>query len=166
MEPPARFERAAFSLPRRRSDRWSTKQARAGEARFGRAPRGFKDLQAASYPIPHWSRLPDLNGSPSGYRPDVLPDELRRRGVPGAIRTRTADLLGIVTPAVWSTRTRSRHPVSNRASGLTRAGPQAVRGGEAGHPGFEPGNSGSRARRICQFSQWPSSRRGGSRTRN
>jgi hypothetical protein len=78
----------------------TTKQARAGEARFGRAPRGFKDLQAASYPIPHWSRLPDSNGSPSGYRPDVLPDELRRRGVPGAIRTRTADLLGIVTPAV------------------------------------------------------------------
>jgi hypothetical protein len=64
----------------------------------------------------------------------------------------------------WSTRTWSRHLVSNRASCLTGAGPQAVRGGKAGHPGFEPGNSGSRARRICQFSQWPSSAEGAIRT--
>lgn len=27
----------------------------------------------------------------------------------------------------------------------------AVRGGEAGHPGFEPGNSGFRARRVCRI---------------
>jgi hypothetical protein len=65
----------------------------------------------------------------------------------------------------WATSTWSRHPVSNRASRLTKAGPQAVRGGAAGHPGLEPGNSGSRARRICQFSQWPSGAEGASRTR-
>jgi hypothetical protein len=27
----------------------------------------------------------------------------------------------------------------------------AVRSGKAGHPGFEPGNSGFRARRVCQI---------------
>ena len=30
-------------------------------------------------------------------------------------------------------------------------GAAAVRGGKAGHPGFEPGNSGSRARRVCHI---------------
>ena len=41
--------------------------------------------------------------------------------------------------------------MSNRASRLTGAGPQAVRGGVAGHPGLEPGNSGFRARRVCHI---------------
>jgi hypothetical protein len=41
----------------------------------------------------------------------------------------------------------------------------AVRGGNAGHPGFEPGNSGSRARRVCRFPQWPLGAEGASRTR-
>jgi hypothetical protein len=39
----------------------------------------------------------------------------------------------------WSTSARSRHPVSNRAIRRTKAKPQAVRGGEAAHPGLEPG---------------------------
>src|SRR5262249_50304599 len=30
-------------------------------------------------------------------------------------------------------------------------GAAAVRGGKAGHPGLEPGNSGFRARRVCQI---------------
>jgi hypothetical protein len=30
-------------------------------------------------------------------------------------------------------------------------GAAAVRGGEAGHPGLEPGNSGFRARRVCRI---------------
>ena len=41
--------------------------------------------------------------------------------------------------------------MSNRASRLTGAGPQAVRGGVAGHPGLEPGDSGFRARRVCHI---------------
>src|SRR5579859_924832 len=49
--------------------------------------------------------------------------------VPGAIRTRTADLLGIVTPAAWSTRTREPPP-----------------GVEPGRPLYE-GGAASRARR-------------------
>lgn len=44
-------------------------------------------------------------------------------------------------------------------------GAAAVRGGKAGHPGFEPGNSGSRARRVYRFPQWPSGAEGASRTR-
>ena len=49
-----------------------------------------------------------------------------------------------------ATSTWSRHPVPTRISRLTGAGPQAVRGGKAGHPGLEPGSSGFRARRVCQ----------------
>ena len=59
----------------------------------------------------------------------------------GRIRTATADDLNVVPPTRWATRTWSRHPVPTRITGLTRAGPQAVRGGEAGHPGIEPGKS-------------------------
>jgi hypothetical protein len=75
----------------------------------------------------------------------------RRRSVPGAIRTRTAVHLKDVPPAIGLRGHRSRHPVPTRTTGLTRAGPQAVRGGEAGHPGFEPGSSGFRVRRVCLF---------------
>jgi hypothetical protein len=44
----------------------------------------------------------------------------------------------------------SRHPGSNRAVPRTKGEPQAVRGGMATLPGFEPGTSASRARRYCR----------------
>ena len=52
----------------------------------------------------------------------------------------------------WATRTQSRHPGSNRAIRRTKAKPQAVRGGEATLPGFEPGTSWFRAKRCCRLS--------------
>jgi hypothetical protein len=67
-------------------------------------------------------------------------------------RTRTSTArVKVSRPAVNRFPIKSRHPVTIRTSRLTRAGPQAVRGGMAGHPGLEPGNSGSRARRVCRI---------------
>jgi hypothetical protein len=41
--------------------------------------------------------------------------------------------------------------VPTRIIRRTKAEPQAVRGGVAGHPGLEPGSSASRARRVCRI---------------
>ena len=47
-----------------------------------------------------WSHHRDSNPGPRPYRGRALPAELRRPGVPGAIRTRTTQLLGLVPPTV------------------------------------------------------------------
>jgi hypothetical protein len=52
MEPPVRFERTTFALPRRRSYRWSYEGVSWGSAIRTRIS-DFKDLQDAGYPIPH-----------------------------------------------------------------------------------------------------------------
>jgi hypothetical protein len=44
----------------------------------------------------------------------------------------------------------SRDPVPTRIIRRTKAEPQAVRGGMATLPGFEPGTSATRARRCCR----------------
>jgi hypothetical protein len=46
----------------------------------------------------HQSPRPESNRLPARYKLAALPGELQGHRVPGAIRTRTADLLGIVTP--------------------------------------------------------------------
>jgi hypothetical protein len=51
-------------------------------------------------PPPIKSPRPESNRLPASYKLAALPSELQGRSVPGAIRTRTTDLLGIVTPAV------------------------------------------------------------------
>ena len=51
-------------------------------------------------PPPIKSPRPESNRLPARYKLAALPSELQGRSVPGAIRTRTTDLLGIVTPAV------------------------------------------------------------------
>jgi hypothetical protein len=114
----------------------------------------LKVPKTCGMPLPHSpsraacrSRTRHLGGTGSA----LWPDELTRHGVPGAIRTHTAQRLMLVPPAVWATRTWSRHPVSNRASRLTKAGPQAVRGGKAAHRGFEPRIFRFRAGRCYQL---------------
>jgi hypothetical protein len=52
MEPSARFERAAFSVPRRRSVHWSYEGMSWGSAIRTRIS-DFKDLRDSGYPIPH-----------------------------------------------------------------------------------------------------------------
>lgn len=105
MEPSARFERASFSLPRRRSIRWSYEgvswvpRARTWKRRRVKARSGLPGL-----PIPHHSSRA-LGRNRTGFlpvtsRPLCQVSYVQRRGVPGAIRTRTTDLLGIVTPAI------------------------------------------------------------------
>ena len=51
-------------------------------------------------PPPIESPRPESNRLPASYKLAALPSELQGRSVPGAIRTRTTDLLMIVTPAV------------------------------------------------------------------
>jgi hypothetical protein len=65
------------------------------------------------------SRLPGSNGSSTAYRAVALPDELRRHGVLGAIRTHTAVVLSDVPPAVGLRGHESRHPVPPRITRLT-----------------------------------------------
>jgi hypothetical protein len=68
----------ATALPRRRAAA-TTKQAKAGEARFGRAPWSFKDSRAASYPIPHSEPPPGPEPGPPAYKADALPIAPRRQ---------------------------------------------------------------------------------------
>ena len=66
----------------------------------------------------------------------------------------------------WATRTRAFGRSRTACMSLTRRPLCRVSyEGIAGIPGFEPGNSWSRARRVCQFPYIPSSAGGGSRTR-
>jgi hypothetical protein len=51
-------------------------------------------------PPPIKSPRPESNRLPARYKLAALPSELQGRSVLGAIRTRTTDLLGIVTPAI------------------------------------------------------------------
>ena len=67
MEPSARFERAAFSLPRRCSFRWSYEGVSWGSAIRTRIS-DFKDLRDAGYPIPHQSRVQVSNPLPRRYK--------------------------------------------------------------------------------------------------
>jgi hypothetical protein len=116
------------------------------------------NLEVSAFKAPRVCLFPyrPSRASPQG-RTGLAPlqgaDERRseRRGVLGATRTRTAGDLDAVPPAVGLRGRESRHPGSNRAIRRTKAKPQAVRGGEAGHPGLEPGNSGFRARRVCRI---------------
>ena len=101
MEPSARFERAAFSLPRRRSNRWSYEGVSwVPRARTWKRRR-VKACRVCQFPH-HPSRA--LGRNRTGCLPvtswPLCQVSYKGTGVPGAIRTRTADLLGIVTPAV------------------------------------------------------------------
>ena len=99
----------------------------------------------------HQSPRPESNRLPARYKLAALPGELQGHRVPGAIRTRTTDLLGIVTPATGL----RGHGAATRC----RTGPPALRG-----RGRKPcaaawlailasnqKNSGIRARRVCQI---------------
>ena len=90
------------------------------------------------------------NLRPSAYKATAVPSELQGRRILGATRTRTGSVLNAVPPPLGyedveppSGADPDHPPYEGEAA--------AVRGGEAGHPGLEPGSSGFRARRVCQF---------------
>ena len=102
----------------------------------------------ATHPGMSWSprQLPPLAESPyKGSR-----SLARGRSVLGATRTRTAQTLILVPPAVGLRGQESRHPGSNRAIRRTKAKPQAVRGGMASGAGVEPTGAWFRAMLGCR----------------
>jgi hypothetical protein len=101
-----------------------------------------------------WSPRQDSNLRPLAYKATALAS-LSYRGIVRSTGFEPAQPLrttGTSGQRVYRSATNawSRHPVSNRASRLTGAGPQAVRGGEATGAGIEPAWPRFRALMGCQ----------------
>jgi hypothetical protein len=92
---------------------------------------GVKARWVCRFPYrPIGSLRPGSNGLPAVYKTAALPGELRRHRVLGAIRTHTAEHLGLVPPADWATRTSEPPSGADPDRPPYEGGAAAVRGGE------------------------------------